>query len=826
MWNRLVIGLLVAVMLAYAVQDARVTGAGDVTAALDALRAGGALAGAAIVDVRAVTPGSIEKFGMFEVAFGVEGSTYSNPYFPYDSAPPPGIAGGIGVSVDAWLLPPQQNDWGRAQRSACFYYQPYDAATLTPQGNAHWRCRFTPATVGTWQYKIQVTDRNGTVQSAVYSFACVEADRKGFVRVSKSDPRFFEFADGTPFVTPLVTVQHIRGQGDLEGTIAKLGRGGIRFIRWFPTTEDGDVNLYGDAILASWRYGGSYDAREPDVARGHTWSYSPYYYAAQRVYLQAGQTYRLALRANVSGEQVLAAGVGEYGTFFACAAANVRHSPCTTKKNGWNSYELTFTATATGYTDLFLRGLYYGTDAPAPYNEVRSGKVRVSEVVLQRDERGGSGGESWGPNLVTRGEADTHLYVDPNEAAVMDAILRESERYGVYHKLTLFHKNDGILNYYDKDGKVGDAAQCEWGYCANHFYAGEGQMVRWLEQAYMRYFLARWSYSPAIHSLEFVNESDFSDQALEAGWMYAKFVAENSSRPILTTNSFWGYWVDGFFKDPTYGRYLDYSDKHWYANPEQHDDEVISTIWDDTVANVRQCYQRFKEYAAQDGGYNKPFVRGETGVAQTGTGPQDPAIAAEPTGTYYHKKVWAHVGLLGYTCDGEWYPRIFEAPRSGSFPNDKYDIYKIYAAYAAFVAGEPLNNGSHVDLGTDLEGESAITSSNDALRAYGSKDPATARVLVWVDNRNNTWLKPQYATPAKGTLTVGGMPPGVYTQETWDTRAGTYTKVAGAVRVGEEGALRFGVSTSTDVAFKFYRAETGAMQAGVYLPVVVRGGGE
>lgn len=815
MWNKLVVGLLAAVILWYLPKDAEAT--------------------AAIVDIVPVTPGSIERYGKFEVAFSVAGSTYSNPFFPYDGAPPPGVTPGIGVSVDAFLLAPQQFGWGQAQRIGCFYYQPYEPGTLVPEGSAQWRCRFTPTVAGTWQYKIQVTDKNGTVQSAVHSLTCTEAAQvetaqagaaqagatqiagKGFVGVSKTDPRFFAFSDGTPFVTPLVTVQHIRSQGDLEGTIAKLGQGGIHFIRWFPTTEDADVNLYGDGILSSWRFGGTYDAAEPDTARGHTWSYSPYYYSAQSVYLEQGQTYRMALRANVSGEQVLAAGVGSYGEFFACSATNAQHSPCTTNKSGWNSYALTFTAAETGYTDLFIRGLYHSTDAPAPYNQVRSGKVRVSEVMLQRDESGSGG---WGPNLVARGDADTHLYVDQNEAAVMDEILRYSEQYGVYHKLTVFHKNDGILNYYDKDGKLGEMAQCDWGYCPDNFYAGDGQMVRWLEQAYMRYFLARWSYSPAIHSLEFVNESDFSDRALDAGWKYAKYVAENSSRPILTTNSFWGYWVDGFFKDPTYGRYLDYSDKHWYANREQHDDEVISTIWDDTVANVRQCYQRFKEYAAQDGGYRKPFVRGETGVALAGTGPLDPAIAAEPTGTYYHKKVWAHVGLLGYTCDGEWYPRIFEAPQSGSFPNSTYGIYKIYAAYAAFMAGEPLDNGSHVDLGTDLAVANTITSSNGALRAYGSKDAVTARALVWVDNKHNTWLTPGYATPAAGTLAFGGMPPGAYTEEVWDTRAGTFVKTAGAVSVAEDGVLRFSASTSKDVAFKFYRAEVPVPQATVYLPVV------
>ena len=64
MWNRLVIGLLAAVILLYLPKDVQAT--------------------AAIVDVVPVTPGNIEKYGKFEVAFTVAGSTYSNPYFPYD----------------------------------------------------------------------------------------------------------------------------------------------------------------------------------------------------------------------------------------------------------------------------------------------------------------------------------------------------------------------------------------------------------------------------------------------------------------------------------------------------------------------------------------------------------------------------------------------------------------------------------------------------------------------------------------------------------------------------------------------------------------------
>jgi hypothetical protein len=101
---------------------------------------------------------------------------------------------------------------------------------------------------------------------------------------------------------------------------------------------------------------------------------------------------------------------------------------------------------------------------------------------------------------------------------------------------------------------------------------------------------------------------------------------------------------------------------------------------------------------------------------------------------------------------------------------------------------------------------------------YGSKDPATARVLVWGDNRSNTWLNPHNAATAEGTVFIPGMPPGRYSQETWDTRAGTYTKAANAVTVAADGILRFSVGTSRDVAFKFYLGKTAPSVASLYLP--------
>jgi hypothetical protein len=312
--------------------------------------------------------------------------------------------------------------------------------------------------------------------------------------------------------------------------------------------------------------------------------------------------------------------------------------------------------------------------------------------------------------LLTRSDPDTYAYVDQQSAARLDEVLRQSELYGVYHKLTLFHKNDSVLARFLPDGTIGD-----WN--VDNFYSAEGQAVRWYEEAYVRYFVARWSYSTALHSLELANENNFCDCACDTAFAIAQAVHTLSPRHILMSNSFWGWWVEHFWLDPERGHLMDYSDKHWYANQtgsycdaQGANCELISNVWSDSAAYVRECGRWFAHYR-EVYGYDKPIIRGEGGVAAASTEPQHPAIAQDRQGTFYHKKLWAHIGLLGSTCDGEWYPRLF-VNDGQAFPNADYDLYKMFAAYERFMAGESLSNGNYVEIGSDLSGDRQIGLTN------------------------------------------------------------------------------------------------------------------
>jgi len=810
-----------------------------------------------IVDVRTnvdAEAGSVPRYGMFEAAFQVAGMTATNPYLSYDVDTPPGVAPGTGISVDALFLAPGETDWGQARTTPCFYYQPVEEvgsgeeAALLPVGPADWRCRSAPDTVGEWRYKIRVTDGRGTSEGDEATFSCVPSESKGYVGTSATDGRFFEFSDGTPFVTPLVNLEQGSPFSDLAAVrrnAPKLGESGVRFVRWFPTGEGANYAIapYGDTMRINWAFGAGWTTTDDvDAAAGKQFSFTPYYYSAQRIPVYPGASYRLSFRAKVTGERVLRPQLGALsgGSLDICSTTSTYHQAgggtCDVRAEGWQDYALTVTVPASGVTSLgvALRGLYVSTDAPAPYNVAQAGSIAVHSIVLQRDETGSGG---WGPNLLTRSDPDTYEVVDQRAAALLDEVLRLSEQYGVYHKLTLFHKNDAVLNRIQPDGSIGPWGECGWGTCPTHFYSDDDQAARWYELAYTRYFVARWSYSTALHSVELANENMINDgsdgNVYDASFAVAAQVKALAAREVLTSNSFWGWWIAGFWTDPVRGELMDYADQHWYANEEgsgcQADGSctLISNVWDDSAAYVRECWRQFVEYS-ETYGYDKPIVRGEGGTAVAGTEPQHPLIAGDPEGTYYHKKLWAHVGTLGYTCDGDWYPRLFVAETAEGFPNQELDLYAMFAAYERFMAGEALSSGTWAPLGTDLAGSEAIAMAEETspLRAWGVQGGSFGRALLWIDNAGDTWsnvVNGVPLVPASATLTIAGFEPGAgYAVQWWDPYAGAGTNPIVRTEPKEargDGTIVLSVQDlERDIALKIVRADL----KHAYLPLTLR----
>jgi hypothetical protein len=187
------------------------------------------------------------------------------------------------------------------------------------------------------------------------------------------------------------------------------------------------------------------------------------------------------------------------------------------------------------------------------------------------------------------------------------------------------------------------------------------------------------------------------------------------------------------------------------------------------------------------------------------------------------------MGVLGYSCDGEWYPRLFAEVDDDYFPNERRNLWGMFAAYEHFVAGEPLSNGTHVEIGTDLEGGARIGIADPVgrMRAWGVRDNATRKVLLWVDNAQHTWANVSDGTPvppASGTLTVPGLRAGQsYRVVWWDPYASDPAEMvtgAESVVAQPDGSLALAVNDlRRDVALKI--TEQHSFSHAYYLPLVM-----
>jgi hypothetical protein len=229
---------------------------------------------------------------------------------------------------------------------------------------------------------------------------------------------------------------------------------------------------------------------------------------------------------------------------------------------------------------------------------------------------------------------------------------------------------------------------------------------------------------------------------------------------------------------------MDYADKHWYARSGSSDWELVSTITNDSAANVRECARRFADYRA----LNKPVVRGEAGVWRPGT--NDPLDFGSGAATYYHKQVWAQ---MGDHCAGEWYTDYL----------DEHNLWGDYLRYEQFLQGEPLTNGRYADIGSDT-GAIKITNTTGTVRAWGKLDATAGRGILWIDNANDTWERVAdglSVTPATASLEINSLPNGTY-QATWfNTATGTTSTTTHTV---SNGKLTLSVAAlAHDVAVKF-----------------------
>lgn len=145
------------------------------------------LAAPSFVGVTANTP-IIDRLEKFELTFTLSGTTYTNPFDPAQ------------VDVHAVFTSPS----AASVTVTGFHFREYTRSGppegLTA-GAASWKVRFSPRETGDWSYQLSIQDAGaGSASWGPGALTCVPSDRKGYLRVAPTDPRYFQYDDGAQYI--------------------------------------------------------------------------------------------------------------------------------------------------------------------------------------------------------------------------------------------------------------------------------------------------------------------------------------------------------------------------------------------------------------------------------------------------------------------------------------------------------------------------------------------------------------------------------------------------------------------------------------------------
>jgi len=722
-----------------------------------------------ISDNRSSYTGSqIPRYNKFEITFQVQGTVAQNFHFPYDPSPPNGVDPANpnykGISVDGLFLPPNETDWNKAYRQPAFYFKGYDEATKVswdgtnhqwkyPTGNNSWKIRFSPNTTGTWKYKINVTDSSGTSQSAENSFSVTTSANHGFIRVSPTDPRYFQFDDGTLFFP-----QGFEGSTD-DSDISLYGRNGINLIRSWQSSIFGTAwlewlgmrNIYDGylprpgteaykdpannrdqlTLALSANNNGWYDAcrfqfwNDPEAVKQNTRYRLQIKYAAEDITGPANSSYpnfgvvgKTGVTANNWVDNCHQAGTGITITNYGRSTNGFA-----TLEGSWNSG-----------SNNFLPRFYVALE------NATVGKAWIDSISFRED----LGNGQFGPEIIKEPSMQYDTYFKEDPARNLDKTVESAEKNGVYLKLVLEDKGDMIYWKIDDDGTYVINGKPD---NQDGIYA-QGRTLnksKWLQQAYWRYFQARWGYSPAIHSWEFTNEGDLTynhymitDElgkymrcrvfGVEPGGGDSAKCNYNHPNWHMSTTSFYAYYpVAELWANPRTPN-VDYADIHAYISTGWRRNSLYES--DSALFHLDYSRETRNSMDTTAGNNNlapRPNLRGETGIDYLTHQDEQTDLSRDTKGVWLHNLIWSTLdpGAMGEIY---WWMMTIE---SSPGPDGQRGLWEIYKNVSDFMIGIPLNNGKYSAAQAIL--------SNSTLSVTGQKDTTNNRAHLWVWNKNYTW---------------------------------------------------------------------------------------
>jgi hypothetical protein len=747
--------------------------------------------GALAVTGLAESTNTVERWEPVEITFAITNSAATHPHLPFVTNPPPGLAWVDGVTVDGLFTP---DNWQTVYRRPAFLWQPYARALrsgeewMYPTNTPRWCVRFAPPQTGTWQYRIEVTEARGAAISQTRTFQVVppsNPSNHGPIRVSPTDRRYFEFADGTPFLGSGHGIG-FSDEGysfDAEKKFQTIGAGNQNFFRWWisghiwgsawqpwasrtlpyegtvPATGLSLESAFGNG-LAAWKL----DAGNPILFQG---------FMSGHAGLIPGRSYRVRVRwrtENVTGPANPADPFGVCVKFVGWPEPGQTHTlpALVAHVNGdtpWHVAVGTFHASNDLLPNLALI-----------LENTTGGRAFVDEVAVEES----LGGGLYGPNLLRSPRANQHTTFDPRRGAGMEHILRTAQQNGLYFKLVISEKQEFLLNKLSPLGLPDPHG--------NHFNRGAGSPTRWLHEAYWRHLSARYGAFRSVHSWELVNEEAPGPGEHFELTAAAAQQADADGNPHLVSTSTWASLATNAWKHPASAP-IHYADFHCY---------VRATGWiepRDALANDSARFFHEYDLAARAAGFGKPVVWGEMGIDGTAAGSDDeePLLTRDTAGVWLHKIIWARCGPGGVYPLYWWTENIF-----------RHNLHRLYGNWHRFMTGIPLSNGRYVDA--------AATSSNPRIRVFGQKDIVAGRAHLWLDNTNHTWravVDGRTWSAQSATLTVAMGAANAKYRLTWfDTSTGQPT--GSEIRVADAaGTLSFTVTNLlTDTAVRLERVLT------------------
>jgi len=561
-----------------------ITKAAGAVAILLGLAAAGPAAGQSI-ELKIDGPTRVGKYEKVEFVLQ-GGGPFSNPFDPAEADAVLEIRTPSGKTV---LLP-------------AFWHQPYERQAagggrkeewLYPASPAHFRARYAPAETGTHSCKARLKGR----ESGTVTFEAAASAHKGYVRVSKKDPRFFELDDGTPFFpighnTAFLGGTQFLGLSKAEEVFRKMSENGANYARIWTCCEDWALAI--EARKSAW---------------GRSWSWKPPFVpvpGAGTAIKVAGQplavqpSHPVALRPSTKYEfSGLVKSEGDAALVI--DAGGPVGEPA--RGTDWTEFRRPFTSRPDQkwLGNLSLRA-------------AGAGEVLVRRLSL-REAAGG-------PELLWEADPDRPRRGVFNllDSAMLDIVVQAAEKNGIRLQFCFITRD-----LYMKDLEKEDQPA----------YRQAVEDARRL----LRYVVARWGYSTSVASWEYFNEMNPGLPTGTAYGEWAKYFDEIDPWRHLRSTSAWGP-APKDYAHPA----LSFADLHWYLRP----------AWGELSRDAAgAALERAKFLLGKTSG--KPALLGEFGLADDKWG-LSPHMKADRELVHFHNALWAsaHSGLAGTALFWWW----------------------------------------------------------------------------------------------------------------------------------------------------------------------------